>query len=620
MTGQIGDDKIHEVRERTDIVALISGYVALKRSGANHMGLCPFHAEKSPSFSVNAARQFFHCFGCGVGGDAFSFLMKMEGLAFPEAVRRLAERAGVELEERSLSPEEERRQQERERLFRVNEIAAGYFHRMLMDDPHGEAGRRYLKGRGYGRKGAADYQIGFAPDGWEGLTRHLEREGVNLQDARLLGLIRPGKEGRGDYDLFRNRLMFPIFTLAGRVVAFGGRVLDDSKPKYINSPESPIYHKGQVLFGLYQARQAMRQAGEAILVEGYFDQLALNRSGIPHAVATCGTALTQEHAKLLKRYVQRVLLLFDQDAAGRKATFKAMETLQGEGLPTAVIDLAAGEDPDSFLLREGVTLFRQRLTQARSTMELFIEETLAEAGSSVEGKAGAAQTIAAKLALLPSEMEQDLYLKSLAAQTGIALELLQQQLSQARNRLRHPERKTAVPQPNRAVEPPEYPLPEPPEYPLPEPPPDDMAAVEDAALPLWGKAEGKSLSILLLVPEARETIRTLGVASLFQNPELQELAGRLLGLLEGAQVGEETARLAELPESLRRQLKPLLQVDRAAFADTFEQQLQDCRRAARRESLQRRKDELLRLMATASGDRKIELLQEFTQLKKQLNL
>ena len=361
MSGQIAESKINEVRERTDIIELVSQYVSLKRSGANHMGLCPFHGEKSPSFSVHAGRQFFHCFGCGVGGDAFSFLMKIEGLAFPDALRRLADRAGIDLEERQLSAEEERQQQHRERLFQVNELAAIYFHQLLMDQPAGEPGRQYLNHRGYGRKAASEYRIGFAAEAWEGLAEHLRQRGIPLEDARTLGLIRPGKQGRGDYDLFRGRLIFPIIDLSGRVVAFGGRVLDDSKPKYINSPESPIYHKGRVLFGFYQARQTMRQSGEVILVEGYFDQLALFRAGFPQAVATCGTALTGDHAQLLKRYVQRVLLLFDQDAAGKQATFKAMTALQEEGIPAQVIELPAGEDPDSFIRDQGEAAFRERL-------------------------------------------------------------------------------------------------------------------------------------------------------------------------------------------------------------------------------------------------------------------
>ncbi|MDT8419196.1 MAG: DNA primase [Desulfuromonadales bacterium] len=617
MTGQIGDDKIHEVRERMDIVELVSGYVSLKRSGANHMGLCPFHAEKSPSFSVNAGRQFFHCFGCGTGGDVFAFLMKMEGLAFPDAVRRLAERVGVELEERRLSPEEQRLSEERERLFRVNEIAAGYFHRLLMEDGAGEAARQYLKQRGYGRKAAGEYQIGFASEGWEGLTRYLETEGVNLQDARTLGLIRPRKEGRGDYDLFRRRLIFPIANLAGRVVAFGGRVLDDSKPKYINSPESPIYHKGRILFGLFQARQAMRQAGEAILVEGYFDQLALNRSGFMNAVATCGTALTAEHATLLKRYVQRVLLLFDQDAAGRKATFRAMEALQSEGVPTAVVDLAAGEDPDSFLQREGADLFRQRMEQARPAMELFLEKTLADAGGSIEGKARAAEVVVATLTQLPSELEQDLYLKALAAQTGIALALLQQKLVGARERARSAERKSARRVTERSNLPPHRPAAE---IPLPEMPPEEPGATaETPRSPSWGKAEGQLFSLLMLVPEARELIRAQGVADYFQGEQAREIASQLLAMPSDIAEGEEAAWLLPFPEEVQQRLAPLLNVDRAAFADSYERQLQDCRRAAVREKLQRRKAELRELIASADGDDKIELMQEFTRLKKQLN-
>ena len=426
MSGQISESKINEIRERTDIVELISQYVSLKQSGANHTGLCPFHSEKSPSFSVNAARQFFHCFGCGVGGDVFSFLMKTEGLVFPDAVRLLAERVGIELEEHTPSPEEELRDRQRQRLYRVNEVAATYFHQLLMDHPSGDLARQYMKVRGYGRKAAGEYQIGFSLDSWDGLKKHLEEQGLVGDDARTLGLLRPGKQGRGDYDLFRGRLIFPVYDLSGQIVAFAGRVLDDSKPKYINSPESPVYHKGQVLFGLYQARQAMRQSGEVLLVEGYFDQLALYRSGFPQVVATCGTALTPDHARLLKRYVQRVVLLFDQDTAGKKATFKAMTVLQEEGIHAAVIELPHGEDPDSFIQKEGVEAFRVRLENARSVMDFFMDDVLAGAGSGIEQKVRAAEQIVERIAGLSSELEQDLYLKQLAQRSGIGLEQLKQ--------------------------------------------------------------------------------------------------------------------------------------------------------------------------------------------------
>ena len=455
MTGQISDSKINEVREQTDIVELISQYVSLKHSGANHMGLCPFHSEKSPSFSVNSARQFFHCFGCGVGGDAFSFLMKIEGLAFPDAVRRLAERFGIDLEERTLSPEEEQRQRQRERLYRVNDVVAAYFHQLLMESPLGEPARKYMKTRGYGRKAAGEYQIGFALDSWDGLKKHLQEEGLATDDARTLGLIRQGKQGRGDYDLFRGRLIFPVYDLSGRIVAFAGRVLDDSKPKYINSPESPIYHKGRILFGLYQARQAMRQSGEVLLVEGYFDQLALYRAGFPQVVATCGTALTVDHARLLKRYVQRVVLLFDQDAAGKKATFKAMTVLQEEGVPAVVIELPSGEDPDSFIQGEGAEAFRIRLEKARSVMDLFIEDVLTEAGDGIEQRVRAVEQIVEQIAGLSSELEQDLYLKELAQRSGIDLERLQQLNLKVASRGRQRKRPYLEP-----TVPEEYPMPE----------------------------------------------------------------------------------------------------------------------------------------------------------------
>jgi len=570
MSGQILDGKINEVRERTDIIELVSQYVDLKRSGANHMGLCPFHSEKSPSFSVHAGRQFYHCFGCGVGGDAFSFLMQIEGLAFPDAVRRLAERAGIELEERQLSPEEERRQEQRERLFRVNELAAEYFHRLLMEGPAGEPCRQYLKRRGYGRKAAAEYQIGYAADVWEGLTKYLQEQGVNLEAARTLGLIRESQKGRGDYDLFRGRLMFPIYDLSGRPVAFGGRVLDNSKPKYINSPESPIYHKGRVLFGLYQARQAMRQNGEVILVEGYFDQLALYRAGFPQVVATCGTALTADHARMLKRYVQKAILLFDQDEAGKQATFKAMAALQEEGVPALVIELPKGDDPDSFVQSQGPEAFRQRLQQARPVMDLFMEDALQTAGAGVEQKVRAAETVIERIAELSSSMEQDLYLKELAGRSGIELELLKQQLVEIQNR---PKGKPVGD---------EYPRPVPPESPGftygAEIPADRRAAApEEEPFFKLAPADVKLLKVLVFEPGARAKVLAEEVENFFFDPNACQLAHALLGQLQGVEEGEELAAIAKNPDLLAR-LPQSLDYDPIEYADLGDDWLESYRR------------------------------------------
>ena len=610
MSGQILESKINEVRERTDIIELVSQYVDLKRSGGNHMGLCPFHSEKSPSFSVHAGRQFYHCFGCGVGGDAFSFLMQIEGLAFPDAVRRLADRAGIELEERQLSPEEERRQQQRERLYRVNELAAEYFHQLLMEQPAGEPCRQYLKQRGYGRKAATEYTIGFAAEAWEGLSRYLQEQGVNTEDARTLGLIRAGKQGRGDYDLFRGRLIFPIYDLSGRPVAFGGRVLDNSKPKYINSPESPIYHKGRVLFGLYPARQAMRQSGEVILVEGYFDQLALYRAGFPQVVATCGTALTAEHARLLKRYVQKAILLFDQDAAGRQATFKAMAALQEEGVPALVVELPKGEDPDSFVQAHGPDAFRQRLERACPVMDLFMDDALQNAGVGVEQKVRAAETVIERIAELSSSMEQDLYLKELAGRSGIELELLRQKLAEL---LRQPKKQPAKEDgaPPIPVEPQGYPE-------MPYAAPEEVAPgpVMPAAAK-WSRAEELALCLLLHNLEARNLLATADLAIYFPSELARQLAEQLLQELavEGGSAG---AIVSSLDPEIIPLVGPLVHRDAHQYAGDAEVLLQSCLASLEREMKKKQREDALQQIRQAeqAGQTAPEdLMNQFKKLK-----
>jgi len=611
MSGQIVEGKINEVRERSDIIELVSQYVDLKRSGANHMGLCPFHSEKSPSFSVHAGRQFYHCFGCGVGGDVFSFLMQIEGLAFPDAVRRLAERAGIELEERQLSAEEERRQQHRDRLYRVNELAAEYFHQLLMEQPAGEPCRQYLKQRGYGRKAAGEYQIGYAADTWEGLHQYLQEQSVNAEDARTLGLIRPRKDGGSDYDLFRGRLMFPIYDLSGRPVAFGGRVLDDSKPKYINSPESPIYHKGRVLFGLYQARQAMRQSGEVILVEGYFDQLALYRAGFPQVVATCGTALTAEHARLLKRYVQRTILLFDQDEAGKQATFKAMTALQEEGVPALVIELPKGDDPDSFVQSQGADAFKQRLEQARPVMDLFMEDALQTAGIGVEQKVRAAETVVERIAELSSSMEQDLYLKELAGRSGIDLELLKQKLEEL---LRKPK-----PAPARDDYYPAAP-PEPSGYtgmPYAEPAARVAPVPATPPAPRWSRAEEWAFCLLLHNQDARSQISEEGAETYFASEAVRQLAEQMLQQLAEAGNSPESI-IATLDPEFIPVVGPLVHKDPAQFAGDADLLLQQCRASLVRELKKKQREDALNQIRQAeqSGQAAPEdLMDRFKKLK-----
>jgi len=422
---RINEETVREIRERCDIVEVISSYLPLRRSGANYLGLCPFHQEKSPSFNVNAPRQIFHCFGCGVGGNVFTFLMRMEGLAFPEAVKRLGEKVGIAVEETPVTPADRQRRDQRERLLRINEAACTFYHQMLLEDAAGAPGRRYLRQRGYEADVVRAFRLGYAPEQWEVLTGHLTAQGFTGEELRSAGLVREGREGRGDRDLFHNRLLFPILDPEGRVVAFGGRVLGDGTPKYLNSPETPIYHKGRVLYGLYQGRDAIRQAHAVLVVEGYFDLLALHRAGIANAVAVCGTALTGDHARLLKRYAEQAILVFDADQAGRQATFRAMDVLLPEGLAVSAVTLAAGEDPDSFLATAGAEAFRSCLTGARPVLELFLDEQLQLHGDRVEGRARAAEEVLARIRRLPSDLERHLYLKQLAARTGLDEALLQ---------------------------------------------------------------------------------------------------------------------------------------------------------------------------------------------------
>lgn len=564
MTGHIAEETIREIRERIDIVEVVSSHVALKRSGHNHLGLCPFHEEKTPSFNVNNAKQIFHCFGCGVGGDVFSFLMRMEGLAFPEVVRKLGERVGIHIEEEAVSPAELRRREERERLARINEVACDYYHQILLDGPEGAAGRQYLRKRGYDGETARAFRLGFAPERWDGLVEHLTRKGFDAKEARELGLIRPGKEGRGDYDLFRNRLLFPIIDLGGKVAAFGGRVLDDRLPKYLNSPESLLYHKGRMLYGLAQGREAMRKNDTAIVVEGYFDHLALHRAGFVNAAATCGTALTEEHGRLLQRYAKKVLLLFDQDRAGRKATFRAMEMLLPLGLSVAVVPLDAGEDPDSFLVKAGPEAFTKRLNQARPVLEVYLDALLDEQGDGIEGRARATEEFLARLKLVPSEIERSLYLRNLAQRTGLAQDLLEKKLSlpvasnaptAPRNPAAPPRRGTPIP--SREI-----------------------------------KAQDWLLRLMMDDAGVRAEVSAEGVGKLFLDPNRQKIADEIIARGREEEILTESLIFERLDEEQKAILSGILVKDEKSFADERERILRDCRQTVHKETLKRRIREL----------------------------
>ena len=586
--GRIADEKIDEIRERTDIVEVVSSYLSLKRSGVNHQGLCPFHQEKSPSFNVNSARQIFHCFGCGVGGNVFSFLMRMEGLSFPDAVRRLGEKVGVEVEEEAVSPEEVRRRDERERILRINEVAGEFYQQLLLTDEEGAPGRRYLRQRGYESEIVRTFQLGFAPGGWESLAKHLTGKSFSSEDSQKAGLVRPGKQERGDYDLFRNRLLFPIHDLQGRMVAFGGRVLDDSLPKYINSPETAVYHKGQTLYGLYQARDAMRHNGEALVVEGYFDVLALHRAGFPGAVATCGTALTADHARLLKRYADKILLIFDEDAAGRQATFRAMDALVPAGLSVSVVTMPVGEDPDSLLKEKGEEGFRLCLDAARPVLEVFIEDQLHVNDESVEGRARAAEQVLERIKRLPGDLERSLYVKRLAELTGLDVELLK---SKVRGGVPALKQGRAPAQSN----------------------PVRKLAAET------GQTQKYLLRLMLMDDQQRRLVRQEGTADLFIDDLFRGLADYLLSREDEEGNLPDDLIDAALDADQQSLLTSLTFQEAGDWADNADKIFTDCRRAASNYALKRRLKEISSLEDEARNNNDEAGLTKYLRERMEIN-
>lgn len=366
MTAFIPDDVVVQVIAASDIVEVIEGYLPLKRVGRSYKALCPFHAEKTPSFIVNPERQIFKCFGCGEGRDVVNFLMRQERFTFPEAVRYLAQRAGIPLPSRGTTRGEEGRLT----LYEVHRLACGYYRRNL-SQADGAKARAYLEARGVGGEVAERFLLGYALPSWEGLLRSLTQQGFSPSLLEQAGLVvhRSGKQGY--YDRFRDRLMIPIQDAVGRVIGFGGRSLDGSEPKYLNSPETPIYRKGSHLYGLHLAAPAIRERGFAIVVEGYFDVISLHVHGLPNSVAVLGTALTTEQARLFTRYAKRAVLVFDPDQAGLAAAKRGVEALINSGIEWKVTILPEGKDPDSYVRAYGEAAFAEELEQAKDLIEFL---------------------------------------------------------------------------------------------------------------------------------------------------------------------------------------------------------------------------------------------------------
>ncbi len=429
MPPRLSPELIDRIRESTDIVDLISGYVQLERKGGNYFGLCPFHPEKTPSFSVHPGKGIFHCFGCGAGGNAFTFLQLHDKLSFAEAARELAQKCGIPLPEQSGVKLEKF-----DALYRANELAAQFFTRCLLDGKgeEYEAVRKYLQERAIGAELAKDFRLGYAPDRWDGLVKEagrLSKQGVALQDFLQAGLLLQ-KENR-PYDRFRGRLMFPIMNLSGKVVAFGGRTLksEDAGAKYVNSPETPIYHKGSILYGLHQAREQVRRRGEGLVVEGYIDLMRLHEGGFVHSVATSGTALTPEQAQMLRRLCRRIILIFDGDAAGSHAALRGGDVLLGAGLDVRVVGLPADHDPDTFIRTEGAGGFAGLIEAATDAISYRIELYRREGRlHDAPSRAEVAQELLATLMQINDPIGREMAARQAASQIGLSAETMLREL------------------------------------------------------------------------------------------------------------------------------------------------------------------------------------------------
>jgi len=418
-----------EVRGGTDLVSLVSEFVSLRRAGRRHKGLCPFHDEKTPSFTVDGERGLFYCFGCNTGGDAFKFLMLREGLEFADAARRLGERLGLKPPERKGPGSDQRR-----RILAANAAALSFYRGVLADEAAGRAARDYLARRGVRPETCDRFEIGFAPAAWDRLHHHLT--GLGYSDRILIdaGLLSDrDADGRRVYDRFRNRIVFPIRSLGGEVIAFGGRTLDPAEPaKYLNSPETPVYVKGEVLYGLGMARDAIRERNAAVLVEGYLDLIGLSAAGFPNVVATLGTALTTSQAQLLRRTTDRIQICYDPDAAGRAATLRALEILLGTDVKVQVVSLPDGVDPDDFVRQQGAEAFGAALAAAEPAIA-FLAGHFASGLDLKDPKARAAgiNRLLPYLARVPSVVERAGYLSTIAERFRVEEDLILAELGKA---------------------------------------------------------------------------------------------------------------------------------------------------------------------------------------------
>ena len=573
---------LDELRSRSDIVQIISGYVALNKKGRNYWGLCPFHGEKTASFSVDGEHQLYYCFGCKAGGDVIHFIMDMERLSFPEAVEQLADRAHMTLPEMEKDEDYERRRTQRERLLGANREAAVYYHETLFS-PAGEAALAYLRRRGLSDNVIRKFGLGASPDSWTSLSDRLLEKGWKLDELVLAGLTirKKNEDGRERYfDMFRNRAMFPIINTQGNVIAFGGRTLEKREPKYLNTSDTPVFNKRQ---GVYAANLLSRQRhlDRVILVEGYMDVVSLTQFGVEGVCATLGTALTGEQARLLHRFAPQVYLAYDGDSAGQHAILRGLDILEQEGVPARVLDFPDGLDPDEFIRRDGIEGFRRLPAVSPAAYRLRrLKEQFDLSGQ--DGKLAYARAAAGIIAGL-DPVEREIHLKDLAVTTGFSRETLLEQLDLTVPR--QPAGKSPAPRPVRvrAVQ--------------AEPASEDIKAQE----------------LLLSLFSSGQIPKEMIDEKDFEDDELKSLYRELLA-------GASPASLPDLApdDAARSRFTRILLTPSAGDTDQMITMANDCLNRIRKTRLEKRFGELSRMLDTAPADSLPALLKEAQEISDKL--
>jgi len=492
LKGRIPREKIEEVKDRTNIVDLISEYVALKKAGRNFVGLCPFHREKAPSFTVNQEKQIFYCFGCQEGGNAFSFLMKINSMSFPEAVRHMAGKIGVSIPQGEINGGRTGEETERDKLTRINLMAAECFSENLLS-PGAKTAREYLEKRGMDDGVIEKFRLGYSQDGWRYLKDFFERKKVPLHLVEKAGLII--SKGNGQfYDRFRGRLMFPIEDLNGAVIAFGGRELGNGEPKYLNSPESPVYIKGKNLYGFFRTKDDIRKKGYAIIVEGYFDLLTLWSAGITNVVATLGTALTRNQIGLIRRFTKNVIAIFDPDEGGKKAVERSLPLFLEEKMHAKVGLLPEGNDPADYVMKHGEKGIADITSRAISMVDFYIEEVMTKRRS-LEDNLDSIGDSMVFISNINDPIQRNLFIKRVSEKAGIDQELLKTEIRKAMARSKKAPQKSGL---------------------------------EEKKIARVDKVELALVHILILYPDKISMLKDKTFLEYFTSLELKRLAGILI--------------------------------------------------------------------------------------------